>query len=173
MVKSRDPGGKLSLFDVLTLAAAGGGAILGFQVGYRSFGLPLGTVGAAAGLLLGFVLARATTALMFHRFIRQLQRTDTTALRGRLENEYFISHLIIGILRARGEPEVELRDHTLRLLLSSSVDERWHGWRTLNLCFPEMAERLAAINPVRPTSTDDNQIRELLGTQPAPQSGAV
>jgi hypothetical protein len=38
---------------------------------------------------------------------------------------------------SRGEPEAPLRNHSLHMLLSPSVDERWHGWRTLNLCFPE------------------------------------
>jgi hypothetical protein len=50
--------------------------------------------------------------------------------------------------------EAELRDHILHLFLSSSADQRWHAWRTLNLCFPEIGETLANINPLQPSSSD-------------------
>ena len=42
----------------------------------------------------------------------------------------------------RGESLTDLQTHTLDMLVSHEPHRRWHGWRALNLCFPELAERL-------------------------------
>ena len=51
-------------------------------------------------------------------------------------------------------------------MLSPSLEKRWHGWRTLNLCFPEAAAALENINPRKPTDEDVERIRTLLSSGP-------
>jgi hypothetical protein len=147
MVQSHDPGGKLTLFDVLALTAAGGGAAVGFLGGQERWGplggLPLGLV----GLFMGALAGQIPLAIAFHIYERRLRAADTATLKARFESDDVESHLLVGPLLSRGASRVELQDVILARLVSESVDKRWAAWRALNLCFPETAEGLKNIDP--------------------------
>jgi hypothetical protein len=101
---------------------------------------------ALGGLCVGVGVGRIPSALTLAFLARNLRRCDTATLKERLRSQYYLSHFIVPVLRSRGEPDVELKEQTLSLLLSESSDQRWHGWRTVNLCFPDLAERLRGID---------------------------
>lgn len=144
--RGRDPGGQLTLFDVFELTAAVGVCIVGFQIGYMTWGW-LGAIALAlGGLGVGVVVGRIPGALTLAFLQRDLRRCDTATLKERLRSQYYLSHFIVPILRRRGEAERDLQEQTLSLLLAESSDERWHAWRTVNLCFPDLAERLRGID---------------------------
>lgn len=146
--RGRDPGGQLTVFDIFELTAAVGGCIAGFQTGYVTWGW-LGAIAAAlGGLCVGVVVGRIPSALTLAFLRRDLQRCDTATLKERLGSQSYVSHFIVPVLRRRGEAERDLQEPMLSLLLAESSDERWHAWRTVNLCFPDLAERLRG-NDVR------------------------
>lgn len=136
--------------------------MLGFLWGKDAWGWPVAILCSVAGFYLGGVAGRIPIEIGLWSLMRKLHRTDSSVLREKLQSEYFLSHFIVAVLKMRGEPSGELQDHTLRLLLSPSFDERWHGWRTLNLCFPETAEALRDINPKKPSEEDFGRIRGLM-----------
>lgn len=143
--RGRDPGGQLTLFDILELIAPVAVCVAGLQIGYRKWHW-LGAIALAlGGLYVGLVLGRIPYVLTLAFLQRDLRRCDTATLKERLRSQYYLSHFIVPILRRRGEPESELQEQTLLLLLAESSDKCWHGWRTVNL-FPELAERLRGID---------------------------
>lgn len=144
--RGRDPGGKLTLFDIFEFTAAVGVCIAGFQIGYTTWGWLGAAALALAGLYLGVVLGRIPSVLTVAFLQRDLRRCDTATLKERLRSQYYLSHFIVPVLRRRGEPESELQEQMLSLLLAESSDERWQAWRTVNLCFPDLAERLRGID---------------------------
>jgi hypothetical protein len=146
MSESHDPGGKFTIYDLLSLFGAllmcGLGAKLGMYVGW-----PMAVIGGIAGLLLGGIPGKLLGDHGIMSLFRELNAQDTPALYIRLRKQYFLSHLIVLILLKRGEPVGHLQDTTLEMLLADDSDVRWHGWRTLNLNFPDTAARLTGINP--------------------------
>jgi hypothetical protein len=151
-VTGHDPGGRVNFFDVLTVAIAFGVA----SVTCLAMRDPFGTitavlVGLLAALLAAFFV-QFLVHLKFRSFVRELDALSTRDLRERLQTEYFVSHLIIPILLRRDEPVSELREYTLGLLASGAAVERWHGWRSLSLWFPETAAALAGLDPLKPTA---------------------
>jgi hypothetical protein len=160
-----------SLCTTSLLAASFGVGAIGYRVGQRAFGLSTAIGGAVIGFYLGGIPVRLFTELSLQSLIRKLARTDTPTLRGKLRSEYYLSHFIVGVLMARGESEKELQQYSLRLLVSSSDDERWHAWRTLNMCFPEMAATLKGINPLRLSDSDMSRIGQLLESKAVAPTG--
>ena len=144
--RGRDPGGELTLFNIFELTAAVGICIVGSQIGYVTWGwlgaIALGLGGLSVGVFVGRIPFALTLALLR----RDLRRCDTATLKQRLRSQYYLSHFIVPILRRRGEAERDLQEQALSHLLAQSSDERWHAWRTVNLCFPDLADRLRGID---------------------------
>src|SRR5262245_41938960 len=141
--RGADPGGQLTLFELLAWVVAGLTAVIAFRLGYEHWrwlgAIPCGL----AGLYVGFVLGQLPSKLMMQSLMRTLRKTETPQLWERLHREYFLSHFIVPILqRERNVPDAELQDFTLGLMLSEDRWRSWHGWRTLNIWFPELAEAL-------------------------------
>src|SRR5262245_46004113 len=130
--RGRDPGGKLTLFDLVELMAAVGGCVGGLQFGdiTRRGWLDAIALGLG-GLCVGLVIGRIPSVLTSVFLQRSLRRCETATLKERLRSWYYVSHFIVPVLRRRGEAETELQDHILSLLLAESSDVRWHGWRTV------------------------------------------
>ena len=155
VARSYDPGGKLTLFDIIHLACTITGIGLGYRVG-QAMGGPVALVCALIGFVLGMVIGRIPFALANYYFFRQLRRTDTETLMAQLRATPGASHVIVHVLLERGESPRELMNHILSVLLAPSAEDRWSAWRALNLCFPETAERLQRIDP----SGDPDHYRE-------------
>ena len=84
------------------------------------------------------------TVFRQRRLISELLDLDSETLMSSLGDDSSLCEPITGILLKRGEPKEKLADHALSLLLSPSADDRWHGWCTLEMHFPDIKERLMA-----------------------------
>ena len=161
ILKGRDPGEKLTLFDVFRMTAAIGGCSAGFVLGYKVGSWPGGIALGFCGLYLGTVIGRIPIALALKFLERDIRRCNTANLREKLTSQPYLSHFIVAELVTRGESERELQDHALSLLLSESGDVRWQGWRTVNLCFPALAESMRGIDVRLPPQRYEQLIQRL------------
>jgi hypothetical protein len=130
--------------------------------GNATWGWGAAIVLALGGLFIGTAIGRIPQAIALRALSRHLRRCDTATLREKLRSEPYLSHFIVQILRSRGEPETELQERTLLLLLSESKEERWQAWRTVNLCFPDLAVRLRGIEPRKAPQRYEGLVRQLL-----------
>ena len=156
-----DPGGKFTLFALISLIAPAGVCAGASAWGYALLDWPgataLGLVGFIVGLLIGGIPKR----IALKSVKRRLNRCDTEALKERLTSQCYMSHLIVPVLQSRGEPQTELQDCILSLLLAQSREVRWSGWRTIHLCFPQLSERLQGIDVTDPPQAYEHLVRHL------------
>ena len=143
MTKSPDPGGKFTLFDLLSLSGGVLGAFLGAWFGvwtghrYGALaGWPIGIVAFAAGMWLGSLPGKLIGDWGVMSLFRELDAMETAALRKRLAEQYYISHLALMILLYRGENRRELGLEVLRMLRAESSDVRFSGRRALHIELP-------------------------------------
>jgi hypothetical protein len=128
-----------TIFHVFELLGALVGIAAGATGGRRWFGWVGIIVGAVLGLFLGFLAGKLPYLIAVQTLIRNLHRCDAATLRSRLDQEYYISHLIIAELLIRGEPIESFRDHISGLLLSDSPDRRRFGNEVLRI-WPDAAQ---------------------------------
>ncbi|NBC41207.1 hypothetical protein GTZ93_15360 [Corallococcus exiguus] len=151
-----------TVFDLFRLLSVLAGAGVGAFVGH---GL-LGWMGAAGGVLVGWVVGYGVGGLPFFfvaRFLNNdLRRADPASLSQRLEAEYFISHLILAELAQRGEDLAKYEEPILQLLRSESGDRRRHGWASLRFFYPARAEALADYKYEAPAEECRKQVEEAL-----------
>ena len=105
-------------------------------------------VGAALGLFLGFLAGKIPYIIAVQTLIRNLHRCDAATLRSRLNQEYYISHLIIAELLLRGEPIESFRGYVSGLLLSDSPDRRRFGNEVVRI-WPDSAQPPAETDLVK------------------------
>ncbi len=96
-------------------------------------------VGAVLGLFLGYLLGKIPYLIAVQTLTRNLHRCDVGTLRSRLQQEYYISHLIIAELLLRGETIESFRGYVSGLLLSDSPDRRRFGKEVLRI-WPDSAQ---------------------------------
>ncbi len=137
----------LRFFHVFELCGAFIGLGSGFVIGQKLFGWVGAIVGSGIGFYCGLVVGRLPQVIVGAMLKQKLKRSDTATLKRRLENEYFISHLIIACLVVRGEPVEQFRKYIFSLLNSDSWDKRRFGWTNLKIWFPELAKRIGSFNP--------------------------
>ncbi len=154
-MRTRDPGGSVTVFEIIELLLAIGLGALGW-VACRRWGWVPGSVAAGLGLLLGHRIGSAFGDRSVLRLVRQLETCSTLELKTRLSDEACLGHLIVPILLKRGEPAKELQGLALSQLLADAEHVRWHGWRTLCLWFPEAARDLQGLDVKR----DPSEYRE-------------
>jgi hypothetical protein len=131
----------LTTFDILQFAGVVAGATFGYRFGAGIVG---GVLGATIGVAAGWLTGRLPFIVSFWSLRRSLNRASVADLRSRLEREYFISHLIITELVARGEPVESFRFTVEHQLASQSADVQRFGRANARLWFPELAGDLAA-----------------------------
>lgn len=129
----------LTMFDILQFAGVVAGALLGYSLGTGIGGAVGGVLGAIAGIVVGWLVGRLPFAVSSWSLRRSLRRASVTDLRSRLEQEYFISHLIIAELVTRGEPVESFRSVVEHQLASQSADVQRFGRANAQLWFPELA----------------------------------
>jgi hypothetical protein len=136
-----------TIFHLLELTGAFAGLAVGLIFGHGWFGWLGVILGGAVGFFAGRILGRVPLAISSAMLKRDLKRCDVATLRSRLDQEYYISHLIIAELVVRGEPIESFRDYVSELLRSDSPDRRRFGELNLQM-WPETAQP----SPISPSS---------------------
>ena len=126
-----------TFFDLLMVLGALAGLAAGAVIG-ADFGIGFSVAGACIGILLGYLLGRAPWGLAALHMRRTLARASVQELRAQLDDRYFISHLIIGELVARGEPVESFRSTVAAQLESASSDVRRFGDANAKRWFPDL-----------------------------------
>jgi hypothetical protein len=135
----------ITIFDVFSFACAVGGGVLGWNVGHSVGGWIGAATGAALGAYVGLVVGRLPGALAVYWMRWSLRRRPTDDLRARLEPEYFIAHLIIAELLARGEALDSFRGFVNWQLESSSAHVRFYGKINARTWFPDLLSSPAGL----------------------------
>jgi len=146
-----------TIFHLLELFGASSGLVTGASLGHERFGWAGGVAGAVIGLYVGLILGRLPFVIGFVVLRRDLKRCDVVTLRSRLDEQYFISHLIIAELLVRGEPVESLRDYVLGLVRSDSADRRAFGEQNLRLWFPDVEQQPGGSSGSTPTGPQSDR----------------
>lgn len=139
----------LTLFDFLHFWGCTAGIGLGMRYGYDFGGWAGGVAGAVVGGYVGLVAGRLPLGLVVFWEQRSLKKQSSQQLRERLRrgDEYFITHLLLAHLMARGEDVASELPCIVALLRSDSETRRYFGWSALKLAFPEVASTIAPYQP--------------------------
>jgi len=127
-----------TIFHLLQLVGLVGGIVVGIIVGGSRFGIIGAVVGSALGLLLGLIVGRVPWLLAWAYMRHDLRRSSSEALRRRVGKEYFIAHLLIAELAARGESIDDLRPVVEQQLAADSKDVRRFAEHTARIWFPDL-----------------------------------
>jgi len=127
----------MTLFDSIQIFFALFLALFFGEYG-SSFGW-FGTIlGWALGLTIGYFVGSIPFVItaMVVRF--KLKRTTNENLKKQLWEQYFISHLIIAELVARGEPVEQFRNYAESLFYSTDEDRKKYGVGLAKMWFPDL-----------------------------------
>ncbi len=135
---SGQPDRFFTIFHLLILTGAVTGAFAAARFCCREFGwlsvLVAAPLGFIAGAFVGNLPWVAAVAWMRYDF----KRCSVAKLKQRLENEYFISHLLIAELVIRGEPLEQFRGYVAGLLQSANPDRPRFGKMNAQIWFPDL-----------------------------------
>jgi hypothetical protein len=149
-----------TIFDVILWTSIFVGGWAGFIVGSKHFGIFGGIVGTVFGLATGFTLGRLPFWIAWR--ILGIRRKTTEELKSIFQHDqYFIFHLVLTELMARGIDVSGEKPRVLDLLLSEASDRRRFGWGSLKIAFSELAAKLSGFSPENPTAAQLEQIKKL------------
>ena len=131
------------MFELLGALA---GIAAGIVLGRRWFGALGMILLGLAGLFIGFYTGRLPYLIALQALMRNIQKSDATTLRLRLDKEYYISHLIIAELLLRGETIESFRHYISGLVNSDSPERRRFGLEVLRI-WPDAAQPLDSSDP--------------------------
>lgn len=150
----------ITAFDVIQWATIFAGAYSGFALGSKHFGLFGGIVGGVVGLIAGYFLGRLPFLIVW-RFLG-IRRKSTEELKSIFQrDQFFVFHLALAELMARGVDVSGEKPRVLDLLLSTASDRRRFGWGSLQLAFPDLAAALSGFDPQNPSSVHLEMIKNL------------
>lgn len=114
--------------------------LLGFVVGALICLGACAWAGVVIGVTLGISVGYLVGALLYEFGLigirLGLKWSDTTKLKGRLERDHRLSHLIIAEMVSRGEPVEQFRGHVEALIRSDSASLRRCGKACQRAWFP-------------------------------------
>lgn len=155
----------MTLFDVLQFAGWIFGAMIGAKYGHIYFGNTGGVIGGVIGLVIGHFVGRLPFVLAWAAL--GIKRKSPTELRKILDGEqYFIYHLALAGLMAKGEDIEMYRPKMVNMLMSLNSDERKFAWGCVCLAFPDIASQLKGYDPLKKTEICQEQVKTI-GGQPA------
>lgn len=128
----------ITLFHMLQVAGVVAGALVGGRAGVDVAGTAGGISGGFVGAAVGWVVGRLPFVLGMGWVHCGLRRSSTPDLRAQLESDYYVSHLIIAELTARGEPLESVRRVVVAQLTSPSAHERTFGEANARVWFPDL-----------------------------------
>lgn len=136
-----------TLFDLLEWSLALSLTIWLSNVGQASFGW-LGAIGGGVlGFFGGIVLGRVPFAISLAILRLSLKRSSTEKLKSKLNEQYFVSHLLIAEMVGRGEQVEQFWPYVLSQIQSESADRQRFGWHNLNIWFPQFVQRVEDFDP--------------------------
>lgn len=151
-----------TLLHFLSIIGIVAGLFGGIYIGHNYFGWIGGIGGSLLGACLGYILFGYVPLMLTNALMRrEFKRSDVITLKERLKTEYYISHLIIGELVARGEPVADFLDYIFTLLQSDDSDKRRFGWHNLNIWFPELAGQFGTFDAANPTAENKAKLASL------------
>ncbi|AGC42913.1 hypothetical protein MYSTI_01580 [Myxococcus stipitatus DSM 14675] len=151
-----------TLFDLLRVLATLMGAAVGGWLGDSLFGMAGSILGALVGGVSGSFVGALPFFLAARSLRRELQRADSASLGRRLQEQYFISHLILAELDARSEDLARFEESILALMQSESSDRRRHGWASLRSFYPARAQALANYDSAASVEACRQQVASLI-----------
>jgi hypothetical protein len=98
-------------------------------------------IGAIAGFIVGGLIGWLPWGLIWTYMRLKLKWSSTENLRARVEQEQFISHLLIAELLCRGKRRERFRAIVIRQLASSDALMREFGKANVRFWFPDLLER--------------------------------
>jgi len=150
----------MTIFHVFELAGIGLGLYWGAHYGYAHFGMTGGIVGAILGVVAGLFVGRIPFLLAWRTL--NIEKKSTEQLREIFkQDQYYIFHLALAALMARGEDVTPEKPRILDLLLSDASDRRRFGWGSLQVAFPELAAQLPEFDPEHPSQDHLDKIRAM------------
>lgn len=128
----------ITIFDIFQFVAIFGGGAAGYRLGSSIAGNVGAGVGVIVGIVVGWAAGRAPCFFVSRFFHKSLKQTNSSNLRSRLVDEYYISHLIIAELVSRGESVESFRQIVAMQLNSESLDVQRFGQANAQAWFPEL-----------------------------------
>ena len=151
----------MTLFDVVEWTSPAFGLGVGSSFGWHRFGAVGAVVGAVAGGITGLLLGRLPLFLAL-RWLG-LRGKSTVKLEAIFQkNQYYIFHLALPELMARGVDISPQKQRILDLLLSEDSDRRRFGWTCLQIGFPELARGVTGFDPQNPSPDHTAAISRLM-----------
>lgn len=150
----------MTIFHVFELAGIGLGLYWGAYYGHAWYGIPGAIAGAVLGIVVGFFAGKIPFLIAWCSL--GIERKSTEELREIFkQDQYYIFHLALAALMARGEDVTPEKPRILDLLLSDASDRRRFGWGSLQVAFPELAAQLPEFDPEHPSQDHLDKIRAM------------
>jgi len=154
-----------TVFDFFELFGPLVGAFIGATRGFHYFGLAGGIGGAILGLVIGFIAGKLPFLLAWA--ILNIKGKSTAKLRRVFQDDqYYIYHLALASLMARGEDISAEKNIIVALLASDEADRRRFGWGSLQLGYPDLAAQLEGFDAEKPSAEHIERVKLLLSEPP-------
>ena len=164
----------ITIFHLFSFCGSCAGIVYGAVLGFSHFGSAGAVLGGIIGLFLGYIVGRIPLGIASMLLGRNLNKTSTEQLKSRIQDEFYITHILIAELAKRGENVEQFFPHVIELLRSSEKDKVRHGIQNLQIWFPRMANSVtrydfstnaeefrAAVNELSQKTPDSRAVEEL------------
>lgn len=159
----------MTIFHVLEFVGWIGGAVIGFHYGHHLFGTYGGVLGCIVGLVIGHVAGKLPFLIAWSCL--NIKNKSTADLRKILDgDQYYIYHLALASLMARGEDITCYKDKLLALLGGPDEDKRRFALGSLKLAFPELAMQVRDFNPGDRTEVCAAKVKAIIDANCTPTS---
>ena len=142
-----------TLFDLIRLLAAAGGAIILGVTGWNTFGILGCVVGIPTGLVVGAVVGQLPLVVCVRLITRQFGRMTDEQLVDELHDPGCLTpNLLLLELNRRGYDIQRELPFVQSLLASDEVHRRAAGWAALTSVFPELVDQIPDYCPTATTA---------------------
>lgn len=140
---------RVTLFEVLWLAAVIAGGIAGIALGSDWFGRGGAIAGGIIGVVVGHVVGVVPNVLSTKLFFRNLARSSNEELWKIVNEDFwaFCQTMALLQLAARGQNVRTQLPRIMKMLESDKELERVYGWDALRIVFPAETEMAAGYDP--------------------------
>ena len=152
-----------TLFDLIRLIAAVGGAVVLGSTGWNTFGILGCVVGIPIGFVLGAMIGQMPLIVCLKWMSRRFDRMTDEQLVGELHDPACLTPniLLLELNRRGSDIQCEL-PFVQSLLASDEVHRRTSGWAALTSAFPELVGRIPGYNPTATTAECKAKCKPLL-----------
>ena len=164
---------RVTLFEVLWLAALAAGGIAGIALGSHLFGRWGAIAGGIIGVVVGHVVGVVPNWLSTRLFFHHLARSSDEELWKIVHEDFwaFCQTMALLQLAARGRDVRTQLPRIVRMLESDKELERVYGWDALRIVFPEETKMAADYDPRTAPEDCRRRIAKLKATLPTEGDG--